>query len=324
MANIGVRSPYFIYYQETSTVGGVGAAYATMVINIGANQPYSITKYTGTSFLLDIAELIRDFVNPYYLGEISHPGAGKATFSYSVQFYTAAGTAVGTSKTNTHTALDGYNYFHEGNFIDSNESGFLIENSTVLLSGPVIWYPQDTAGSFIYTSSTGALTDQLFGATDTQVTMFAGAPQETIVYIRRLPCTKYESNKLVFINKYGVLQELWFTAKSTESIAVAGDKYKSGFISANGALNRFRHQMVDYNRNGKIAYTLNTTYICEGVTSYIEELLLSEQVWLQMNGDFYPVNVTSSSVQYKTSVNDKLVNYTIEVEQANDLISTVR
>lgn len=438
MANIGVRSPYFIYYQETSTVGGVGAAYATMVINIGANQPYSITKYTGTSFLLDIAELIRDFVNPYYLGQISAAGSGKVTFSYSVQFYTEDGTSVGAAKTNTHTALDGYNYFHEGNFIDSNESGFLVENSTVLLSGPVIWYPQDTAGGFLYISSTGTLTSQLFGAEDTQVTMFADTPQETIIYIRRLPCTKYESNKLVFINKYGVLQELWFTAKSTESITVAGDRYKSGFISANGAINRFRHQKVDYNRNGQIRHTLNTTHICEGVTRYIEELLLSEQVWLDipetyntpsgtsvfnvtnsgignyvingasnptltvvkgqtytfninasghpflikttrttgtanqyddgvtnngtdngaitftvsmnapsilyyncqyhssMNGTInvieptasstkhYPVNVTSSSVQYKTSVNDKLVNYTIEVEQANDLISTVR
>lgn len=440
MANIGVRSPYFIYYQENGTVGGLGAAYATLVINIGSTQPYSITKFTGNTFLLDISELIRDFVNPYYLGQIAAAAAGKVTFSYSLQFYTEAGTAVGSSKTNTHSALDGYNYFHEGNFIDgnNNETGFLIENSTVLLSGPVVWYPKDTAGSFIYINDSGALLTQQFGTTDSQVTMFQGTANETIVYIRRLQCTKYNANKIVFINKYGVLQEMWFTAKSTEAIAVKGDKYKSGFISANGSINRFRHQKVDYNRNGQISYTLNTTHICEGVTRYIEELLLSEQVWLDipetyntpsgisvfnvtnngaghyvingesnptltvvkgqtytfninasghpflikttnttgtanqyddgvtnngtdngvitftvpmnapsilyyncqyhssMNGtinvigsaasstEHYPVNVTTSSVQYKNSVNDKLVNYTIEVEQANDLISTVR
>ena len=324
MANIGVRSPYFIYYTESATVGGLSAAYATMVITIGANQPYQITKYTGTSFLLDISELMRDFVNPYYLGEIAGAGAGKITFSYSLQFYTEEGTAVGSAKTNTHTALDGYNYFSEGNFIDSNESGFVVENSTVLLSGPVIWYPENTAGRFIYTDASGALITQNFGVDDSEITMFAGTANETIVYIRRLNCSKYDANRVVFINKYGVLQEMWFTAKTTEAISVKGDKFKSGFLSANGAINRFRHQKVDYNRNGQISYTLNTTYICEGVTRYIQELLLSEQVWLQMNGDFYPVNVTTSSVQYKNSVNDKLVNYTIEVEQANDLISTVR
>lgn len=324
MANIGVRSPYFIYYQETGTTNGLPAAYGTLRITIGSTEPYSITKYTGTSFLLDIAELIRDFVNPYYTGEITTAAAARITFSYSLQFYNEAGDAVGAEKVNTHSALDGYNYFHEGNTIDSNESGFLVENSTVLLSGPVIWYPANTAGKFIYVDAAGALQPQNFGVDDTQVTMFAGTANETIVYIRRLQCTKYNANKLVFINKYGVLQEMWFTAKSTESIAVRGDKYKSGFVSANGAINRFRHQRVDYNRNGQISYTLNTTYICEGVTRYIEELLLSEQVWLQLDGTFYPVNVTTSSVQYKNSVNDKLVNYTIEVEEANDLISTVR
>lgn len=324
MANIGVRSPYFIYYTETGTTGGIGASYATMTITSGAAQLYSITKYTGTEFLVDVAELIRDYVNPYYLGDISGAGSARYNFSYSIQFYTAAGVAVGSAKTNTHYALDGYNYFSEGNFINTNESGFQIPNSTVLLSGQVVWYPENTSGKFVYVTNTGSLTSQQFGPTDTQVVMFAGTADETTIYIRRLTCTKYNANKLIFINKYGALQEMWFTAKSTEALAVTSENFKSGFISSNGAINRFKHQKVDFHKNGTISYTLNTTFICEGVTRYIQELMLSERVWLQLNGDYYPVNVTSSSVQYKNSVNDKLVNYTIEVAQANDLISTVR
>lgn len=324
MANIGVRSPYFIYYTETGTTGGVGASYATLTITSGATQLYSITKYTGTTFLLDLSELVRDYVNPYYLGEISGAGSARYNFSYSLQFYTSAGAPVGTAKTNTHSAVDGYNYFSEGNFIDANESGFLIPNSTVMLSGQVVWYPENTSGRFVYVTSTGSLTTQVFGPTDSQVVMFAGTADEVTIYIRRLACSKYDANKLIFINKFGALQEMWFTAKSTESISVKGENFKSGFISANGAINRFRHQKVDFHKNGQINYTLNTTFICEGVTRYIQELMLSEKVWLQLNGDYYPVNVTSSSVQYRNSVNDKLVNYTIEVAQANDLISTVR
>ena len=327
MANIGVRSPYFIYYEQTGTnpTSGLGASYATLTIRSGVTVIYSITKYTGTEFLLDIGELVRDFVQPYYNGVIEAAGSARYPFNYSLQFYTSEGDTVGDPFTADHFALDGYNYFTEGNDTGStNESGFIIPNSTVLLSGPVIWYPEDTAGRFMYVNSSGELRSQLFGASQSEVIMFEGTENETTVYIRRLQCTKYDANRVVFINKFGVLQEMWFNAKTTESVSVSSDKYKSGFVSNNGAINTFRHQRVDYNKNGQINYTLNTTYICEGVTRYIQELLLSERVWLQLNGDFYPVSVTSSSVQYKNSVNDKLVNYTIEVEQANDLISTVR
>jgi len=324
MANVGVRSPYFIYYQETGTDGGgLPATYATLTLTVGT-KTYSITKNTGSSFLLDIAELVRDYVNPYYLGTINKDSANATSFNYSLQFYSSAGNTVGSAKTNNHLAFDGYNYFSEGNTINSNESGFDMPAYTVMLSGPVIWYPENEAGYFFYIDAAGDFQRQAFGTSDSEIVMFEDTEEETPIYIRRLSCSRYDAKRLVFINKFGVLQDLWFTAKSSEAISTRGDKYKSGFVSSNGAINRFRHQHVDYNKNAKINYTLNTTFICEGVTRYIQELLLSEQVWLSDNGDFYPVSVTSSSVQYKTSVNDKLVNYTIEVEQANDLISTVR
>lgn len=324
MANIGIRSPYFVYYTETAQVGGLNASYATLSLTIAGTLEYSITKYTGTSFLMDISELIRDFVNPVYSGVIDKQSAKAVVVSYSLQFYTATGASVGDAKTNTHTAFDAYNYFKEGNSIDSNESGFDMPAYTIMLSGPVIWYPENTAGSFFYIDASGVFQKQDFGVSDSKITMFIDTAYEEDIYIRRLPCSKYAANKVVFINKYGVLQEMWFTAKTTESLSVFGEKFKSGFVSQNGAINRFKHQVADYNKNGKIRYTLNTTYICEGVTRYIEELMLSELVWMQINGDYFPVNVTTSDVQYKNSVNDKLVNYTIEVEQANDLISTVR
>jgi len=55
--------------------------------------------------------------------------------------------------------------------------------------------------------------------------------------------------------------------------------------------------------------------------------MLSEQVWLEkLDGtdDVFPVNVTTQSLQYKTSVNDKLVQYTLNFEYAFDKINNVR
>lgn len=312
MANIGVRSPYFIYYTQS------GASYATLTLSVGGTEQYQITKSTGEEFLMDIAELVRDFVSPNYSGSFINSTADTQTVSYSLQFYDSEDATVGTAKTGSHIAFDAYHYFSEGNTANTgaNDSGFVIPVSTVLLSEDVVWYPKDTTGTFFVTSaSTGLGTPTSFSSV---------ATQHSGITIKRLECSKYDVYKLVFINKFGVLQDMFFDGRTNTSVGSSGEKYKSAAVSTNGAINTSKHQFVDYNKNAKLSYTLNTTFVSEEINSYVQELLVSEYVWLQKDSSIYPVNVTSSSVQYKTSLNDKLVNYTLEVEQANDLISTIR
>lgn len=312
MANIGVRSPYFIYYTET------GASYATLILSVGGTEQYQITKSTGEEFLMDISELVRDFILPNYSGTLENSTADIKTVSYSLQFYDDTDTEVGTAKTDSYVAFDAYHYFSEGNTANTgaNDSGFVIPASTILLSEDVVWYPQDTAGTFFVTGASSGLTTPISFATT--------ATQLSGILIKRLSCSKYDAYKLVFVNKFGVLQELFFNGRTNTSVRSSGEKYKSGYVSSNGTIDTNRHQFVDYNKKGKLSYTLNTTYLSEEINTYIQELLLSEYVWLVKDSNIHPVNVTSSSVQYKTELNDKLVNYTIEIEQANDLISTIR
>ncbi len=52
-------------------------------------------------------------------------------------------------------------------------------------------------------------------------------------------------------------------------------------------------------------------------------MLLSETVFFYENDALVPVNVSTSSLEYKTRVNDKLVNYTIEFDYAYNLIQNV-
>jgi hypothetical protein len=267
---------------------------------------------------MDIAELVRDFVSPNYSGSFINSTADTQAVSYSLQFYDSEDATVGTAKTGSYVAFDAYHYFSEGNTANTgaNDFGFVIPTSTVLLSEAVVWYPQDTAGTFFITSGSTGL--------DTPISFATTATQQSGILIKRLECSKYDVYKLVFVNKFGVLQEMFFDGRTNASINSSGEKYKSAAVSTNGAININKHQFVDYNKNAKLSYTLNTTFLSEEVNSYIQELLVSEYVWLQKDSSIYPVNVTSSSVQYKTSLNDKLVNYTLEVEQANDLISTIR
>ena len=43
-----------------------------------------------------------------------------------------------------------------------------------------------------------------------------------------------------------------------------------------------------------------------------------------MGNEYHPIDIATNSLTLKTSVNDKLVNYTIDVEHAHDHIDRVR
>jgi len=51
--------------------------------------------------------------------------------------------------------------------------------------------------------------------------------------------------------------------------------------------------------------------------------MLSESVYVYKDSLKLPVNVSDSSIEYKTNVNDKLVNYTIEFDYAYDKINNL-
>ena len=51
---------------------------------------------------------------------------------------------------------------------------------------------------------------------------------------------------------------------------------------------------------------------------------LSEDCWIEINSQTLPITVSSSDLSYKTHLNDKLINYTIEIEFAFDTINNIR
>ena len=61
----------------------------------------------------------------------------------------------------------------------------------------------------------------------------------------------------------------------------------------------------------------------EAYYDVMQDLLFSEYVWLYLNSDWQPDTVTKRSLLKKTSVNDRLIQYTIEVQEANDIINNV-
>lgn len=144
-----------------------------------------------------------------------------------------------------------------------------------------------------------------------------------VITVENISECKYQPHKVTFVNKYGALQDLWFFKKHTEQLKTTTEKFKRNII-VNGSYNTSRHQQKILTKNGNEMLTLNTGFYPEQYNEVFKQMQLSEDCWIEINNKTLPVNVTSSSFAYKTQVNDKLINYIIEIEFAFDTINNIR
>tara|TARA_R110000796_G_scaffold915_3_gene3516 strand:- start:2222 stop:3277 length:1056 start_codon:yes stop_codon:yes gene_type:complete len=153
---------------------------------------------------------------------------------------------------------------------------------------------------------------------------FDGNGQTVMVDVLR--CSKYEAINLMYVNKSGMKTYFPFILKSIEQIKSSSDTFDRSLVnynalSSNSGLHASRKRIT----GTKQSFVLNTDWISEYYVKQLEELLLSEYVWLVKGVDNpIPVNVTTSTMEKKTHINDKLINYSIELETASNYINTVR
>ena len=134
---------------------------------------------------------------------------------------------------------------------------------------------------------------------------------------------KYDPYKVTFVNKFGALQDLWFFKRTNETLSTKTEKFKRNIV-VGGSYDTSRHQQKILTKNGSEKLTLNTGFYPEEYNEVFKQMQLSEDCWIEINSQTLPINVSSSSLNYKTHLNDKLINYTIEVEFAFDAINNIR
>lgn len=151
----------------------------------------------------------------------------------------------------------------------------------------------------------------------------------TIITLREICEPKFTPYRVIFYNKYGALQDIWFDKKSIQTLNVTSNNYQRSIIEFSSSVptssySIYKHSKRRFNVEGTESITLNTGFITEDLNDPLKQLLLSESIWIDNGSNVYPVNVASSSIQEKTSVNDKLIQYTIEFTYAFDKIQNIR
>lgn len=145
------------------------------------------------------------------------------------------------------------------------------------------------------------------------------------VFVDVLRCSKFDAVNLLYVNKFGFKTKFPFILKSTEKISVESDSFSRSTVDYGAlTLNTNSHSSRKRIKDTKQSFVLNSDWIAEYYVSQFEELMLSEYVWLEKGSLTLPVNITTSKLDKKTHINDKLINYSIEVETASNYINTIR
>lgn len=308
MANLLLRSPQ---YKSTTAVGMLSA---NIEVSIDGTLRYSITKNAINNVVVfDISEIARDYIEHSF--SQSNPSSTIAISTTLTQYTGLNGTGTATALSAvSDVGYDGYGEFSEGINPTIGSTGQAIQTNTD------IYLPDNTASYIPINYSTGKIA---ISTTDTIKQI--GSPLVTFT-INRVCDTKFGSTKVTFVNKFGALQELYFFFKQQETVNVSSENYKSNLVTntSPATYDTTRHQVSTYNVNAKEAISLNTPFVADNYNLALEELLLSEHIWLTKDGTTYPIAPKTKSLQKKTSVNDRLVQYTMEFEYAFDKINNVR
>lgn len=293
--------------------------YATLSIYInGSSTPlYAATKQgtlntvTGNIEIQDVhfevGELFSDYLDIEFNGTYT---SQSLECDASIIFYLANGAVFSTNPFNFY-GVDGFTYFQQG--ADVIETG-----TAPAITTRILYVPNNTAG-YVPTFSATGFTYNSFSTTATTKTV-----NGVVWQIKRLCNPKYEPFKVTFVNKYGALEDIYFDLVRRNTTEATYEKFKRNIVNSNGSYSINQHQTKTFNQTGKDSFTLNTDFVDESFNETLEELLLSKKIWITENGQVLPIICKTKSLEKKTSLINKLVQYEFGFEYAFDKINKIR
>lgn len=319
------RSPYTITPSKTvSTTEVIGMQLYcwTMGTNRPASYEYYISKVLPPREIeFEVSNLIKDFYQhtPIYY---STTGVRKSLLGnvVAVDAFLTYLSPVNTENILGQFALDGYGEFKEGSNPTTPANGVLLANDYYLVNAsgffniPVL----KTAGQIKINGvnksyQTGTeVSSQVqniwlnLAEFNNDITVEVGTHK---IYLELQTECKYEPKEVMFLNRFGCWEVMTFFKKSVESIKTESKEFKP-----------YSRIYERYNTNARTSLEFNSGFVPEWYNETIKQLLLSEHVYLLEDGKHIPLNVETSSYEFKTRKADKLISHNIKFIHAFDLI----
>jgi len=198
-----------------------------------------------------------------------------------------------------------------------------VDNSTYTADGSVLTADM----TYIMEASSEITTDvEVPFGTRTIRILLADGSYKTL-YVKCIDCSKYEPYKVSFVNKFGVVQDIWFDKKRTDNLDVSKDSYKRNILNISAAgvtYSTNTASMFPHNIIGNKNLIMNTGFVTEDYNEVIQQLMLTESAWIHEDGLVTPIVPKTRSFKYKTTTDEKLINFTVEFDYAFETINNIR
>ena len=185
-----------------------------------------------------------------------------------------------------------------------------------------------TAGIYEETKCINEFFNQFEIGEADEVRVFSDTKPLEVIKIKTLNECKYEPKKFTFVNKFGALQDIYFFKKQVNKMNVSKENYNANTLNNSYGYDRYVHTKRDFNIKANESFTFSSGYLNEEYNEVFKQMMLSEKVWVTNLTDteeqVLPINVKTSNITYKTSLNDKLVEYTIEFENSYNVLNDIR
>ena len=146
--------------------------------------------------------------------------------------------------------------------------------------------------------------------------------------VKQVEECKFKPHKVTFVNKNGVLDDMYFFKKSTNTMTTERENYKGNTIKSDNTYSINQHNKVDFNITANSMVKLSSGFLNESSNEKFKQLLLSEKVWITRtfkNSELVlPINIKTNDISYKTSLNNRLVEYSIEFNDSYNAINNIR
>ena len=185
--------------------------------------------------------------------------------------------------------------------------------------------------NYVFTEGLGLSEPRLLDWWDVQILDSSDAVVDSRRFYNQCE-PKYTPIQLQYINRYGMWDTMTFFKRSDTDLDVSKESYRSviGSASASGYTWGTQARGIrSYNEEMSKKITMNTGFIEEVSNENIEQLLMSPYVVMTINRattriqdtytisqDFRAVNVLTDSLRLQKHINEKTINYTIQVEFA--------
>jgi hypothetical protein len=352
---IAARSPYIVEINESGQTGSKVELYLWNTGSVPASPQYTLSKLIPASNNLQTTYNISPYIREY----ISHQNFNnnyntnndltttKEYCNVAIRLYKKTGLSTYVFLTGTTLlGCDGYGYYEDlmnpdlGRFFldegiyhyhydhtdpstTGSRRGGIITMS--LESGDYVRYTEIGTGN---TAVNNISADGVYDiyrvypaayANGNKVEVFDNSDTllRTYTFLPNDEC-RYEPVVVDFINRYGGWQREFFFKASNTSIGIDSTEYnllQSDLVN----YSELEGQRAVFNANGREVIKANTGFVTEAFNSSLKQLMLSERILVNNR----PAKLNTKSTELQKNINNKMINYQMEFEFANDIINSV-